>query len=353
MTDDRALVPLPTEFAPDVASTRTTALTLDQVIEVWLAAKAHGKTDSRTYRVYRDTLTSLRATLRLAGLDLDTPDLTTLETAVQGWARQQRQRDKQGNVLSTPVAGTTFNHRLNVVSSFYGFARRRHFLNTLNPVDALDRDRVQVYAHAQAIDHDDITDCLEAIDRATLIGLRDYALLQVALNTGRRLAELAGMRAGHLAFHGAHKVTITFPAAKGDKIMYNDLARIPSDALLDWLRGYYGAALTSLPADAPVWVTLVSTSRYGNVYGQPLSVRGLGYVYERRLKRLGVTKVHATRHTYAHEMLAVGASVREIQEQLGHSNSATTERYLGRLTSGHNPHAEALAARFVRHGKGT
>jgi len=356
-TDDRALVPLPTPDALAVVatSTLTSGYTLDQVIVVWLHQKARGKTDSRTYRVYRDTLTSLRETLRLAGLDLDTPDLTTLETAVQGWARQQRQVDrKTGRVVDQGVAGTTFNHRLNVASSFYTFARRRHYLNTLNPVDALERDRVDAYAHAEAIDHVDVTDCLEAIDRATLLGLRDYALLQVALNTGRRLAELAGMRAGHLAFHGAHrahKVTITFPAAKGDKIMYNDLARVPSDALLDWLRGYYGAALTSLPADAPVWVTLVSTSRYGNVYGQPLSVRGLGYVYERRLKRLGVTKVHATRHTYAHEMLAVGASVREIQEQLGHSNSATTERYLGRLTSGHNPHAEALAARFVRKGK--
>ena len=357
MTDDRALVPLPVSDTPAVAtSTRTTALTLDQVIDVWLDAKAHGKTDSRTYRVYRDTLASLRATLQLAGLDLDTPDLTTLETAVQGWARQQRQVDrKTGLVVDRPVAGTTFNHRLNVASSFYRFARRRRLLMTDNPVDGIDRDRVQSYAHAEAIDHDDVTDCLEAIDRATLVGLRDYALVQVAVNTGRRLAELAAMRYGHLAWHGAHKATVTFPAAKGDKIMRDDLAPTVVSALLAWLRGYYGATLAALPADAPVWVTLSHQSRYGDPYGQPLSVRGIGYVVERVFKPLAgtkkVTKVHALRHTFTHEMMAVGAPVEVIQQRLGHANIATTQRYMGELTSGHNPHAEALAARFVRKGK--
>jgi len=355
MTDDRALLPLPTPDAPAVvASTRTTALTLDQVIDVWLDAKAHGKRESRTWRVYEDTLKSLRQTLQQAGLDLDTPDLTTLETAVQGWARQQREQ-RPGRDADQPVAKTTFNHRLNVASSFFTFARKRHYLNTLNPVDALDRDRVDAYAHAEAIDHVDVTDCLEAIDRATLVGLRDYALVQVAVNTGRRLAELAHMRYGHLAWHGAHKATVTFPAAKGDKIMRDDLAPTVVSALLAWLRGYYGATLAALPADAPVWVTLSHQSRYGDPYGQPLSVRGIGYVVERVFKPLAgtkkVTKVHALRHTFTHEMMAVGAPVEVIQQRLGHANIATTQRYMGELTSGHNPHAEALAARFVRKGK--
>ena len=359
MTDDRALLPLPTPDAPAVvASTRTTALTLDQVIDVWLDAKAHGKRESRTYRVYRDTLTSLRETLQLAGLDLDTPDLTTLETAVQGWARQQRDA-RPGRNRDQPVAKTTFNHRLNVASSFFTFARKRHYLNTLNPVDALDRDRVDAYAHAEAIDHVDVADCLEAIDRTTLVGLRNYALMQVALNTGRRLSELAHMQWGDVSLHGGRinpTVTLTFPQAKGDKVMRDDLAPLVVSALLAWLRGYYGATLAALPADAPVWVTLSHQSRYGDPYGQPLSVRGIGYVVERVFKPLAgtkkVTKVHALRHTFTHEMMAVGAPVEVIQQRLGHANIATTQRYMGELTSGHNPHAEALAARFVRHGKG-
>jgi len=353
--DDRALVPLPTPAAPAVVSvsTLTSGYTLDQVIAVWLHQKARGKTDSRTYRVYRDTLASLRETLRLAGFDLDTPDLTTLETAVQGWARQQRQVDrKTGRIVDRPVASTTFNHRLAVASSFFTFARKRHLLRTDNPVDALDWDHVQSYAHAEALDADDVARCLDAIDRSTLLGLRDYALLLLAFNTGRRLAELAAMRWGHLALHGAHNVTVTFPHAKGDKIMRDDLARSVADALLTWLRGYYGATLAELPADAPVWVTLSHQSRYGDPYGQPLSVRGIGYVVERVFKPLAgtkkVTKVHALRHTFTHEMMAVGAPVEVIQQRLGHANIATTQRYMGELTSGHNPHAEALAARFVR-----
>jgi len=214
---------------------------------------------------------------------------------------------------------------------------------------------VDAYAHAEAIDHVDVTDCLEAIDRTTLVGLRNYALMQVALNTGRRLSELAHMQWGHVSLHGGRinpTVTLTFPQAKGDKVMRDDLAPLVASALLAWLRGYYGATLAELPPDAPIWLTLTTRSRYGNPYGKPLSVRGIGYVVERVFEPLDVTKVHALRHTFTHEMMAVGAPVEVIQQRLGHANIATTQRYMGELTSGHNPHAEALAARFVRHGKG-
>jgi integrase len=69
---------------------------------------------------------------------------------------------------------------------------------------------------------------------------------------------------------------------------------------------------------------------------------------ERVFEPLEVTKVHALRHTFTHEMMAIGATPDEIRQRLGHANLATTQRYMGELTSGHNPHAEALAARFVR-----
>ena len=59
-------------------------------------------------------------------------------------------------------------------------------------------NRVKCYARSQALDVGDVRRRLAQIDRTTLAGQRDYALLSVALITGRRRAELAGLRTGHV-----------------------------------------------------------------------------------------------------------------------------------------------------------
>ena len=55
-------------------------------------------------------------------------------------------------------------------------------------------------------------------------------------------------------------------------------------------------------------------------------------------EKAGITKrvhAHGLRHTGASELVEEGASLLEIQEQLGHSNAATTDRYLKQI----NPRA--------------
>ena len=49
-----------------------------------------------------------------------------------------------------------------------------------------------------------------------------------------------------------------------------------------------------------------------------------------------MTKIHATRHTFALNMLKAGATILEIMQRLGHANIATTSRYLNSLASAEN-----------------
>jgi integrase len=60
-----------------------------------------------------------------------------------------------------------------------------------------------------SLDQRDVRVQLDRIDPATLAGKRDYALLGLLLNTGRRRTEVNGMRWGALHISG-EEVTIDF-----------------------------------------------------------------------------------------------------------------------------------------------
>jgi len=294
---------------------------LDLTIAAWLDSKAGRSGSTHTARIYRATLSSFRIVLQGAGLDLD-GRANHIALLAQGWAG-----------LGS-IAPATYNRRLAVLSSFYGFARKTRMLDMENPIAMVERRVVQSYAGIAALAPDEVKRQLASIDRSTIEGQRDYGALAVALATGRRLAEVAGLRWAHLHFEG-ERVRLHFPHAKGGKVMNDTLPLGVSRALTSYLHALYGAQLGTLAPDAPLWVAL---SR--NRPGRPaLSVRSLETICH---DRLGI-HFHGLRHTFARTMEDAGAKVSDIQGRLGHASLATTGRYLAALRSAENPHAEQVA----------
>jgi site-specific recombinase XerD len=295
---------------------------LELAIAAWLHAK-HGQSGStKTATAYRDTLASFRAAAVAAQMDLD-GEVRALALLAQGWA------------AAGDPAAATYNQRLAIVSSFYSYAYKQGLLEIANPIARVERRRVQAYAGAHALDYDDVKARLGKIDRTTPAGQRDYALIAIGLQTGRRLSELAGLQWGDLAIHGA-TITLTWRRTKGGKSTADTLPAPVSKALATWLYTYYGARLGNLPAETPVWVSL---ARNGTA-GRRLSIRAIATVVE---EHLGTSKVHALRHTFARAMEDTGAKVSDIQSRLQHSSLATTGRYLAALKAADNPQAAALA----------
>jgi site-specific recombinase XerD len=304
---------------------------LNLAIEAWIHNKFQHSGSLRTERAYRTTLEAFRRQVESKGLDLDSA--TNLSTYLQVWASQGTPRSKADRTISR----ATFNHRLAVVSSFYRFALRRGYLSVPNPAEGIERGEVQAYAKAQPLNPGYVKGQLRSIDLTTLAGQRDFALLQVALVTGRRRAELEGLRYGDLRQEGEHTV-ITWRRAKGGKVMFDALPKAVSAALMRYLHAAYGAQLGTLAADAAVWIALDPVHR-----GHALTAQAIADIC---LAHLGTSKVHTTRHTFAHQMEATGAKVSEIQARLGHASMETTGGYLAALKSAYNPHAEELAALF-------
>jgi len=163
-----------------------------------------------------------------------------------------------------------------------------------------------------------------------------YALLSVALTTGRRLAEITAWRWGDVQRTG-ERVTLHTRKAKGGKIASDELEPPIARALLAWLHAYYGERVEHLAPEAAVWVNM---SRAAAGPDLPISQRMIAAIV---LARLG-THPHALRHSFAHSMEAVGAPVSAIQQRLGHSSLATTGKYLTALKRDKNPHAAAVVA---------
>lgn len=301
--------------SPDPATRRELA------VAAWLAEKAELSQSAETKRAYDATLARFRQLLAQAGLDLDA-EHRQVALVAQAFAAAGR------------VKAATHNRRLAILSSFYSHAITRGLLDPPNPIDPLRRRRVQPYRAARALDIEYVRRSLAAIDRTTRAGARDYALLNVALVTGRRVSELASLRCGDLTPTDSGRVRVIWRRTKGDETHADLLPPQISAALLDYLSQVYGASDATPPPDAAVWV---STSNHRR--GQPITSQAIADIC---VRHLNTSHVHRLRHTFAWTMEQHGATTSEIQRRLGHKSIATTSLYLQALTSEENPYAEAI-----------
>lgn len=309
---------------------RTDLLAL--TIEEWLLDK-YALTQSKcTETAYRDIIISLRTYLQEKGLDLD-GSANEIASNIQTWASLRASGSKrQGN-----VAPSTYNQRIAAVSSFYRYAIEKGVYPDRNPTGGLARASVQKYAHAGALNAQQVSVRLKSIDRSTPRGLRDYTLLQVALNTGHSVQELASLTWRNVSIED-EIVTLTFERCKGGKTMYSSLDVQLSKTLLIYLHTIYGKQLDILAPSTPLWVSFSDRT-----YGQAIGSQTIADICE---SHLGVSTVHTLRHTFAFTMNQLGAETGTIQEQLGHKSRTTTNGCLNRLKQAHNPYASALADAF-------
>lgn len=275
-----------------------------------------------THCAYAAELRRFRAELQRVELDLASP-YGLVALVAQAWA------------ASGDVGTVTHNKRLSIISSFYHYAIRHQLLDPPNPIDLVKRRPHAPYARSQSLDVGDVRSRLAAIDRSTRAGARDYALLSLGLATGRRLRELAGLRVAHIHHLSDDRVKLMWSHTKGhDDPVYDTLPTPLSMVLLGYLHSIYGVGLDRLPPDAAVWVSLSNNHR-----GGALSISAIADVCE---QRLGTSKVHALRHTFARMLEDAGAKISTIQQRLGHASAATTSIYLQALRADENPYAEDL-----------
>lgn len=185
---------------------------------------------------------------------------------------------------------------------------------------------------------DEVNSVLRQIDRSTLAGLRDYALLHIAFSSGLRLAELARISLSALRPSGSGGWLISVRGKRGNI----DPVPISADAYADILAAVdaFNAGLAAddsrrIAGTVPVFQPL-HRQRYYMAAVRYATARGLSHqairdaVKKHTLLALGYAiAVHDTRRTAAALAYDAGMLLPDIQLFMRHKNSAITLSYIG------------------------
>jgi site-specific recombinase XerD len=146
---------------------------------------------------------------------------------------------------------------------------------------------------------------------------RDDAVLELLYGSGLRVSELCGLDDGSVDF--ARGAVVVW--GKGSKERRVPLSEPAADALRRWLPMRADVLVAETGGlDGPP-----NPAMFGNERGRRLTPRDVRRIVDRRSPT--PTHPHALRHSFATHLLDGGADLRAVQELLGHSDVATTQRY--------------------------
>jgi integrase/recombinase XerC len=144
------------------------------------------------------------------------------------------------------------------------------------------------------------------------VALRDVALLELLYGSGLRIAEATALDVDELDL--ARERVVVW--GKGGKQRTVPLSTPATDSMRRWLADGRALLTTELSPAGAVFL---------NRRGRRLTPRDARRILDRRASE--PTHPHALRHTFATHLLDGGADLRVVQELLGHSDVATTQRY--------------------------
>ena len=235
--------------------------------------------------------------------------------------------------LSRTISPTSIARKLASIRAFFGWLERESLV-TKNPALALASPKLSkklpLFLAPDAA-AEVMTVPLEAAVSA-VERVRDSALLEVLYGCGLRVSELVGLDVEHVAFE-REEVRVL---GKGRKERIVPLGSKARDAILAYLAQRPSLRNERTGAQDPRALFL---GRRGTRLGAR-RVQALVHRYGALGAGRSDLHPHALRHSCATHLLEGGADLRAIQELLGHSSLATTQRYThvsrDRLRSAYN-----------------
>lgn len=196
----------------------------------------------------------------------------------------------------------------------------------------LDREHKKDYLTSRQV-----KSILEHVERSSLHGLRDYAMLVLMVTGGLRTIEVSRANIGDLRAVGDNTVLYVQGKGRDEKTDY-----IKIDSKVEEALRYYLRERGETDPEAPLFASLSNNNK-----GQRMTTRAISGVVKTHLKEAGYNSdkltAHSLRHTAVTLSILAGRDLAEVQEFARHSNIATTMIYNHALDKAKNGCSEAIA----------
>jgi len=207
---------------------------------------------------------------------------------------------------------STINRRVAALRTFFSFLLEEKILNSfigshLKPLELQPARAPEVLSHSQVLR------LFGCIDRSTIRGKRDFAIIQLFVQSGLRLSEVAGIRLGDFDISERTGV-LRVHCGKGGKFREVPLNKTARFALSEYLQSRTDLAGTDY---------LFLSQR-----ASPISKRAIFDVVKKYLEMIRVdASCHSLRHLFATNLYNKNKDIVLVKEALGHKSIQTTLRY--------------------------
>ena len=218
---------------------------------------------------------------------------------------------------------TTMARKVAAIKSFFTFLAQNGVIEE-PPTESLGSPRVG-RALPKYLTEDEIDRLLTEADKAgTVEGQRDANILELLYATGLRVSELVSLNVQDIDFEESY--IRCWGKGSKERIVY------AHDKALNGLQDYLSTSRMSLLGN-----NKGETALFINHRGERLTRQWVWNILKTYSKRAGIDQKitpHTLRHSFATHLLQKGASLRHVQELLGHSSISTTQVYT-HLTTEH------------------
>lgn len=211
-------------------------------------------------------------------------------------------------------AASTTARRLVALRSFYRFLILERLV-TADPTENIDPPRALKHL-PDYLTAEEVERLLAVPDAASVLGLRNRAMLEVLYATGIRVSELIGITTDRFNAEAGFVLVM----GKGSKERVVPLGEVAQD----WV-ARYRAESRPLLLKGRESKALFVTARGGGMTRQMVWI-----MITTCARSAGITKhlsPHTMRHSFATHLLEHGADLRSVQILLGHSDISTTQIY--------------------------
>lgn len=249
-------------------------------------------------------------------------------------------------LLAEGNAKSTINRKLSALANLYDFLCRIDIrVTTFNPFSPKQgcirfKNTTKDYSDKKTLTPEEVSKMFKlAAKEGDIMGTRDLLVLQLLVTTGMRRAELCSIKIGDInETGGRHIVSIT---GKGNKTRIIVIA----DHIYLLIKKYmHMRKITFKDKNLPLIISHSSNADPTKHIDTTTVYRIVKKYAEKAGLDASLISPHNMRHTFATTSYAeLGYTKDELQSLLGHSSSATTQRYIKQVDMIKNSPADKLA----------